>query len=354
MAAAKLDKITLSSDEKIGLVSNLSTMLAAGIPILEAVHSLIEDAKGNQVKLLQTLSEDLAQGKRVHESFARFPGVFDKVTINVIKAAEEAGSLELALVDLKESIRKEMEFSDKIKSAMVYPILILFVFFGVLLMILIVVVPKIATVFGRLKVELPLPTKMLIFMSDQLLKNTIPVVIGITVFGVVVYIIFKKKRSFILRLFYSVPIISDLVKKIDLTRFTRGIHLLLGAGLTITSALELTQDVVVRHDVKSLIMASHEMMLSGKKLSEGLRLKKGIFPVIMIKLIEVGEKTGSLDKSMGDISEYLDYEVTAALKNFTVILEPVMLVVVGGLVGAMMLAIIAPIYGLIGQVGGPR
>lgn len=347
-------KISLSGSEKIGLVSNLATMLTAGIPILEAVDSLIEDAKGNVKKVLADLAQDLTQGKRVHETFSRFPNVFDKVTISVIKAAEEAGSLEVALADLKSSIRKEMEFNDKIKSAMVYPVIIMLVFLGVLLMILVVVVPKISTVFSRLNVPLPLPTRIMMFMSDQLLKNTGPtiaIVCGVVIASILFY---KKQKQLVLRVLFAMPLVRNLVKEIDLTRFTRSIHLLLSAGLPITSALQLTEDVVLRRDIKRLIVESGEMMMSGKRLSDGLRKGKGLFPVIMVKLIEVGEKTGSLDKSMQDISEYLDYEVTNALKNLTVVLEPVMLVIVGGLVGAMMLSIIAPIYGLIGQVGGPH
>jgi type II secretory pathway component PulF len=329
-------------------------MLVAGIPILEAVDSLIEDAHGSVRKVLLTLAEDLAQGKRVYETFSRFPNIFDKVTTSVIKAAEEAGSLEVALADLKVSIRKEMEFNDKIKSAMVYPVIILLVFLGVLLMILIVVVPKISAVFGRLNVTLPLPTRIMIFLSDQLLKSTGPT-IGVVCGAIIVcWVLLKTQRALILRVFFAMPLVRSLVKEIDLTRFTRSIHLLLTAGLPITAALDLTQDIVLRRDIRRLIVESSEMMMGGEKLSEGLRKGKGLFPAIMIKLIEVGEKTGSLDKSMQDISEYLDYEVTNALKNLTVVLEPIMLVVVGGLVGAMMLAIIAPIYGLIGQVGGPR
>jgi len=350
----KTNNLTLSANEKIGLVSNLSTMLKAGIPILEAVDSLLEDAKGGTKKILTSLNEDLMQGKRVHETFSEFPQVFDRVTINVIRAAEEAGSLETALFDLKTSIRKEMEFTDKIKSAMVYPILIMVVFVGVLLMMLVVVVPKIASVFGRLKVDLPIPTKMMIFASNMLLNNTWQVIVVLAIVVVLIAFLYKSQKSFFLNILFSLPLVNQLVKEIDLTRFTRNIYILLTAGLSITTALELAQDVVLRKDVLNLIKSSHDMMLSGKKLSEGLRQKKGVFPTIMIKLIEVGEKTGSLDKSMLDISEYLDYEVTNTLKNLTVVLEPIMLVVVGGLVGGMMMAIIAPIYGLIGQVSGAR
>ncbi len=344
--------ISLSASEKISIVGNLTTMLSSGIALYEAVDSLLSDATGNSKIFLGTLRDDLMSGNHVYVTLARFPNSFDKVTVSVIKASEEAGTLETALKDLSDNIRKEVEFSGKIKGAMIYPIIISLVFLGVLLMILIVVIPKISTVFSNLGVELPLPTKILIFMSDMITKNGWYVLVGLAVFVGIFMVLFKKFRKPMLNAFYHLPLISKLVKEIDLTRFSRNLYLLLTAGLPITTALELSKDVVMRKQMADVIEKSRVMMLSGKKLSEGLSSARGDIPTIMLKLIEVGEKSGSLPKAMLDISEYLDYKVSETLKTLTVILEPLMLVVVGALVGGMMLAIIAPIYGLIGQVGG--
>ena len=174
----KTQHLSLSTNDKIALISNMHTMLAAGIPILETIDSLLEDSKGGQRKLLLTLREDLSQGQHISYTFSRFPNVFDRVTVSIVKAAEEAGTLDQALKEITQNIRKEVEFNNKIKSAMIYPLFIVFVFLGVLLMILVVVVPKIATVFTRLNVPLPLPTQILIFLSNALLAYTISVIIG--------------------------------------------------------------------------------------------------------------------------------------------------------------------------------
>ncbi len=349
--AQENSKISLKTSEKIGLISNLSTMLSAGIPILEAVHSIGEDAKGNMKRVLDTLSEDLSQGKQVSGSFAKFPKIFDKVTVNVIKASEEAGTLDVTLKDLRENIRKQNEFNDKIRSALIYPIFIIVLFGAVLLINLIYVIPKIAQVFKNLRVELPLPTQVLIFISDIMLKYTFFFLVGVGVVVLAGYILFVKKRNFVLNMVYSLPLISELVKLIDLTRLTRSLHLLLYAGIPITEALRLTEDVAARSVTIKIIQTCQEMVTSGKPLSAGLRTGKGYIPSIMIKLVEAGEKTGSLDKSLQDISEYFDYEVTKTLTTLTSLLEPIMLVVVGIMVGGMMISIIAPIYGLISQVG---
>lgn len=344
-------KIRISTTEKLGLISNLATMLAAGIPILEVVDSLLEDAKGNQKKFLESLKSDLSQGNHVADAFAKFPMIFDKITVNLIKASEEAGTLDVTLDDLKASIKKDSEFSDKIRGALTYPVLIFFVFSGVLLMILIVVVPKISGVFLRLNAELPLPTKVLIWMSQLLTEYTIFVVIGILALGTVLFLVYREKKREFLHFLFMLPLVSNLAKQIDITRFSRSLYLLLNAGIPIAAALELAQDVVLKKDVAKAIRHSKEIVLSGSELSKGLKQAKDIFPSIMIKITEAGEKSGSLDKSMKDVSEYLDYQVDKTLKTLTALLEPIMLIVVGILVGGMMLSIIAPIYGLIGSVG---
>jgi len=343
--------IRLSTPEKLGLISNLATMLSAGLPILEIVGSLLEDAKGNQKKILEELHADLQQGNHISASFEKFTNVFDKITINLIKASEEAGTLDVTLTDLKDTIKKDTEFTDKIKSALTYPILIMLVFVGVLIMILVVVVPKISTVFLRMNVELPLPTQILIFLSNALIQYTIPVIVGAALFITGFVYLFRAQRKLFLNFIFSLPVVNKLAKEIDLTRFSRSLYLLLNAGVPITSALELAEDVVLKKDVAAAIKHSKELVYSGKKLSDGLKEAHGIFPSIMIKIIEAGEKSGSLEKSMQDGSEYLDYQVSTTLRTLTTLLEPIMLVVVGVLIGGMMLAIIAPIYGLIGQVG---
>lgn len=350
----KQDKrVKLSTGDKIAFISNLSTMLSAGIPILDAVNNLLEDSKGNVKKVLETLRDDLTQGHQVNYTFTKFPNVFDKVTVNVIKASEEAGTLDVTLKDLRETLRKQEEFNDKVRSSLLYPAFIIGVFFLVLLVNLIFVVPKIALVFKNLRVPLPLPTKILIFVSDLFTNNTIAVLAVTAGIALFIFYLFTQQRGFVLNLFYSLPGISNLVKLIDITQFTRSMHLLLAAGLSIVAALDLTSDIVVKSETKKIIDKSKEQILAGKTFSDGLRTGKGYIPIMMIKLVETGEKTGTIDKSMQDISEYYDYQVTNTLKTLTALLEPVTLVLVGIVVGAMMISIIAPIYSLIGQVS-PR
>lgn len=341
----------LSAEEKIGLVSNLSTMLKAGIPIADTIAALLEEAKGNQRKILLTLQEDITAGKQISESFAKFPFVFNKVTVSLIKAAEEAGTLEATLKDLETSIQDEMEFEDKVKSAMFYPMVVMVIFAGVMLSMLLVVIPRISTVFSRLQVPLPLPTKILIFTSNLIIHNWLVVSLVVLVLVSTLVILFQMKREFILSLFFGLPVISKLVRQIDITRFSRSLHLLLASGIPISSSLELAQEVILKKEVRVLVEKAREQAGAGHPFSQGLRSKQGVIPSMMIKLMEVGERSGTLEESMLNVATHMDYQVSKQIKKLTALLEPIMLVLVGVAVGGMMLSIIAPIYGLISQVG---
>ncbi len=346
----KQGQISISNKDKLSLVSNLSTMLTAGIPILETIDALLEDSKGNMKKILETLREGIVQGQHLYKSFSLFPLIFDKVTISVLKASEEAGTLDVTLKDLKEQIKKDIEFNDKIKGALTYPIIISIVFFLVFIIILVVVIPKISTVFLSLNVTLPLPTRIMIFLSDSIISYPIPFFLGVFLFVLGLYFFVKKEKRFILHIIFFLPLVRILVRDIDLTRFSRSMYLLLSSGITITGALELTEGVVRIPEVEAVIVNAKEMVSAGHRLSESFKQHRKIFSGITIKIIEAGERTGTLDQSMQDISENLDYQVSNTLKTLTTLLEPLMLMVIGLLVGGMMMAILGPIYGLIGQV----
>ncbi len=348
----QLARAHLKGTEKLELIGSFATMIGSGISILEVVKSLSEDSKGGQKLILDEMVDDLSQGKRIYVTFAKFPRVFDRVSVNVIRASEEAGTLDVALRDLRQTLQKDMEFSDKIRSALMYPMFIIVVFVGILGMILTFVIPKISTVFLQLNVPLPLPTRIMIFLSDIIVKQTLWFGLGLAGISGLIYYLLTYKRRQVFEVFYRLPLISTLVMQIDVTNFARNLSVLLTSGLPITQALELVGEVVVRRRMAELLKTCRSMILAGRPLSEGFRSDKNAVPNIVIKLVEAGEKTGTLDHSLQEIAEYFDYKVTYTLKALTSLLEPVMLVLVGGVVGGMMLAIIAPVYGLISQIGG--
>lgn len=344
------NNISLSSNDKLSLISDMSTMLAAGIPILESTESLLEGAKGNQKKILLTLKKDLEQGTKMSESFGRFPKAFDPVTINLIHASEEAGTLDTSLKDLIVNIKKDIEFSDKVKAALAYPVVVFLVFSVVFVTILVFVIPRIGSVFSQMRIQMPLPTRILIFISNLLLQYTPIVIAGFILFVVGIVTLYKTHRQQLLNLIFNLPLVSTLIRQIDLTRFSRSMALLLNAGIPVVEALQLSSNVVSKKEITRVINYSQKKVTAGQDLSDGFRHFDKIIPAIMVRITEAGERTGTLDKSMQELAEYFDYQVTNTLKTLTVLLEPIMLVVIGLLVGGVMLSIIAPIYGLISQI----
>jgi len=341
---------SLSAGDKLNLISNLDTMLTAGIPILEAVDSLLEEAKNNQRKILLQLKEDLNQGKNIADSLSKFPNAFDPVTVNIIRAAEQSGTLESSLKDLTDNIKKDIDLSSKVTGAITYPIFVVVVFVGVLLLILTFVIPRIASVFGRFRVNLPLPTKILIFTSNIFINYFPLVLLVFVVLTVCLIVLYKNKKKMLLNVLFKLPLLSTLARQIDLTRFSRSMSLLLTSGIPITESLRLSAAVVTKKEVAQSIKYAQDSVTAGKKLSEGFKLSKGIIPSTFIRITEAGERSGTLDKSMQNISQQYETSVSNTLKTLTTLLEPLMLVVIGVLVGGIMLAVIAPIYGLIGNI----
>lgn len=325
-------------------------MLTAGIPILEAVSSLVEEAKKNQKVILVQLREDLNQGKSIADSLSKFPNAFDPVTINIIKAAEQSGTLETSLKDLTENIKKDIDLSSKIKGALTYPIFVIIVFIAVFLLILTFVVPRIAAVFGRFRIELPLPTKILIVSSNTLLAYFPIVLFVFVLLAVCLILIYRTKKKLLLNILFKMPLLSTLARQIDITRFSRSMSLLLTSGIPITESLKLSAAVVNKKEVSTAIEIALESVTSGKRLSEGFKMSNGVVPQTVVRITEAGEKSGTLEKSMQEISNQYEHKVSDTLTTLTTLLEPIMLVVVGILVGGIMLAIIAPIYGLIGNI----
>lgn len=344
--------VSLPITEKLTLITSLSTFISSGIPILEATESLIEDSSGNSKKILAQLKDDLNQGKSISESFGRFPKSFDPTTINLIKAAEEAGTLEASLKDLVKSVKKDVEFIAKVKSALAYPILVVVVLLAVLGLNLFFVIPKVADVFARLKIPTPLPTRILLTISKIITTYTIPTVVGGALGAILIFFGVRAYSKFFINLISALPVINKLILEIDLTRFTRSMALLLKSGIPIVDALKFSQDVVVTSEFKNLIADTVHMVSSGRKLSEGLKKQKRLVPNFALRIIEAGESGGSLEKSMQDLSEQFDERVSTRIKTLTTLIEPLLLIIVGLMVGGIMLSIIAPIYNLIGNIRG--
>jgi type II secretory pathway component PulF len=340
----------IRSQEKLALISSLATMLAAGVPVLEAVESLLPDSKGGTRKFLEQLRSSLNEGKPISEAMAKAPRSFDPVTVNIVRAAETAGTLDETLKDVEVSMKQDMEFRDQLRASMAYPLFIFVVFLGVLLLILGFVIPRVAKVFATLRMQLPATTRAMIWVSDALLAHYRLIIILSFVGVALLVILFQLKRRAIVNLLLYLPVFRSLGREIDLARFTRSMAQLLKAGVPVGEALKLSRAVVAKKEMVAMVDHMEQAINQGKPMSDGLQASKHAVPSLMIRLIETAERSGSLEMSMQNLSEHFQTRISQRLKTIATLIEPVMIVVVGLLVGGMMLSIIAPIYNLIGKV----
>ena len=348
--ASKLDRLRLSSKERLSLFSDLSTMLEAGISILEAVESLESNSKGNLRRTLQVMHEALTNGESLADAMESLPAAFDPITINLVRAAEAGGTLEETLHNIVLTTKKELAFSDQLRTTMIYPAFVMAVFLGILLLMLTFVIPRVAKVFSTLPVHLSAITRFVFssssFFLDHWLFITSGLVIALFIAGYLVSINRRAVIGFIL----SLPLLNTLGRNIDFARFTRSFGLMMHAGVPIDEALALSKRVVQKKQIIAVVQLMQDNMQSGAPLSAGLRDTDGLVPPLMSRSMETAEKSGTLDETLQNLTEYFDEQVTQSLKVIGSLVEPVLLVVVGVLVGTLMITIIGPIYGLISQI----
>lgn len=348
-----MSKLRITDKEKLSLITNLSSLVNAGISLFEAIETLSEQTEGSQKKILVEMSAGLEQGKKISSVLEKFPKAFDPVTINLLRSAENSGNLGKTLKDLSENIERDIDFKNKVQGALVYPGLIMVLFLGVVIMILTYVIPRISSVFSKLNVVLPLPTKIMIASSEFFLAYWPYITGGFVVLLVSLFILYRNNKRAFVNLLFSLPLISKLARKIDLARFTKNFNLMLASGIPITEVLDSMVFIVQKADMAKAIVSAKDKVSEGNDLSESLSEYKDIFPPIFIKIVNAGEKSGTLEESMLKLSVRFEKEVEDTLDLIVTILEPAMLVVLGVLVGGIMLSIIAPIYQLIGNIS-PR
>lgn len=346
----KHQNIRLRGKERLSFFSDLSTMLTAGIPILEAVVSLEDDATGNMKKVLGILHSNLNNGEPLSKGMSRLPNAFDQISINLIRAAEAGGTLEETLHDIVLTTKKELAFSDQLRNTMVYPLFVMGVFLAIVVLMLTFVIPRVAKVFSTMHVHMPFVTRAMISLSNTFMHHWPIISVGFIAFAILAAGVIKANSRVIARGLLSLPGLKVLGTNIDLTRFTRSFGLLMHAGVPVIEALTLSQKVVRKKKIIALIEHMKENVENGKPLSTGLRSAKGIVPPIMSRSIETAEESGTLEQTMQNLTEYFDDQVSGSVKVISSLVEPILLVLVGLMVGTLMITIIAPIYNLISQI----
>lgn len=331
---------------------HLSVMLKSGLTISEALMIVYESSQGKFRRIVRGVLHSVQSGNSLADSLKQYPRVFSSYISSTINAGEAAGTLDDDLENIALQLKKERELIAKIKGAMIYPTVILVAAFCLGLAITFLVLPKITPLFEGLKMELPLTTRGLIWFSHFVQESGLYLVIFVCFF-IFIFIWFIKQNfakpltHFIL---LNTPLLSRIIKNANLSRIFRTLGSLLKSGLNIDEAFKITYESVDNIYFRRALQYSHQRIKKGSKLSNSLSHFKQLFPLMSIKMFNVGEKSGKLEETLFYLADFYEEEVDNSTKALSTAVEPLLLIFIGLVVGFLALSIITPIYNITGGV----
>ncbi|MEA2098066.1 MAG: type II secretion system F family protein [Patescibacteria group bacterium] len=324
----------------------LSILLMAGVSLAESLRIQYEQEKSvyfkEQIFKISNMVED---GVPFSVALSRFPNIFSNLFVNIVRSGEESGKMQESLLHLSDYIEKQYLLTSKVKSALIYPAVIFggFIIVGVAMMIF--VVPQLVSIFDGTDQELPLPTKVLIFVSDFMQHNIILIILvaGILLYAIKKYVGTASGKSKVDTLILKLPQFSPIFKKFYVARFSKNLSMLISSGVPIMNALQISGDVVGNTVYQKIIYNSVDEVKIGGSIAYSFE-RSDQLPPLVTKMIRVGERTGKLDVVLKDIAEFYTKEVDIATDGLTAIIEPIMIFVLGGAVAILIASILMPIY----------
>ena len=329
-----------------------STMIGAGLPMVQCLEILANQMESLEFrKIANKIKEDVQSGSTLSEALGKHKKVFDDLYVNMVEAGEIGGALDTILIRLANYREKADRLARKVKGALVYPTVVAVVATGVTFAMLAFIVPTFAQMFGGMGAELPAPTKVVLGVSNFLRSNLLTMVIFI-VAAIISFRFAMKNPNFAYKFDQfklRMPMMGDLIRKNSISRFTRTLATLLSSGVSILDALEITAKTSGNLVVQKAIRKSMLSIAEGETITQPLK-ESGVFPPMVTQMISVGEKTGGLDDMLAKIADFYDEEVDAAVAALTSVIEPVLMVVMGGVIGAILIAMYLPMFDIVGKI----
>lgn len=340
----------VSLKDKIILTRNLQVMISAGVSLPKALKTLSLQSKNKKLKkILREIAEEIIKGKNFSDSLVKYPQIFSELFSNMIKIGEESGTLEENLAILTRHLERENELKSKIKGAMLYPAVIILAMIGIGILMLTMVVPKLAQSFEELNIELPLTTRLVIAFGTFLVEKWYLFILIILVFFFFLRIVLKTRegKKMMDTLFLKIPFISSLVKKTNSAYMVRTLSSLIASGVSLVRCLEIVSHTVGNFHFQEAIIKAKERVKKGDKLSQALKPHQELYPLTVIQMIEVGEETGQTSEILEKLADFFEEEVANTTKNLTAIIEPILMLVIGGAVGFFAISMIQPMYSML-------
>ena len=329
-----------------------SVMIDAGLPLVQCLEILgaQEEDKNFAGVILQTRS-DVESGAALADAMKKHPGTFDALYTNMVAAGEAGGILDAILKRLAVYIEKNVKLISQVKSAMTYPIAVISIAAIVVMVILWKVIPTFASLFAGLGAELPLPTQIVIWMSNAMVKLMPFIIVGVIagVYGLRQYYATNNGRHVIDRMLLRAPVLGLILRKISVARFCRTLSTLISSGVPILDGLDITAKTSGNAIVEDAIMSTRKSIERGETIAEPLK-ETGVFPAMVSQMIGVGEATGALDTMLSKIADFYEEEVDTAVASLLTLLEPVMIAFLGVVVGGIVIAMYLPIFSLISKL----
>lgn len=334
------------------LTRQFSTMINAGLPIVQAMTILADQSQNKTLaEIMRKVVFDVESGNTVAEALGKHPQAFSNLYVNMVAAGEAGGILDTILMRLATFMEKNDALIRKVKGAMIYPSVIMAVAAIAVTVLLIFVIPVFENLFTSAGLALPLPTRI-VMGASRFLKGYWYIVlgsVGATIFMFRRYRATSDGRLKIDKMMLQVPVLGDVLRKSAVSRFTRTLGTLISSGVSILDGLEITAKTAGNRVVQDAIMESRSSIAGGDTIAQPLK-KSGVFPPMVISMISVGEQTGGLDEMLSKIADFYDEEVDASVSNLLSLLEPVMIVFLGVVVGGMVVSMYLPIFDMINAV----
>jgi type IV pilus assembly protein PilC len=331
-----------------------ATMINSGLPLVQSLDILAKQSENKSLrKVIEQVLYDVESGQTLADAMRTHEKIFTDLYVNMVAAGEAGGILDTILLRLATFLEKADALKRKIKGAMVYPAVIMTVAVGAVATLLIFVIPTFQTMFASAGIALPGPTQFVIFLSETLQARWFVFVAVIIAFVVFIQRVYKTSAGqlFLDRLLLNAPVFGPLQRKTAIARFTRTLGTLVASGVSILDGLEITARTAGNRVLHDAIMESRQSIAGGETISEPLK-RAGVFPPMVVQMINVGEQTGGLDEMLTKIAEFYDEEVDAAVEALLSAMEPIMIVFLGVVVGGMIVAMYLPIFDMINAVGG--
>jgi type IV pilus assembly protein PilC len=323
-----------------------ATMIAAGLPLVQCLQTLgVQMERPRFREIIAKVAADVEAGATLSEALARFPRVFDELYVNLVHVGETGGVLDSMLSRLSTYLEKAQALRHRVQMAIVYPLLVLSIAVLVVAFLMVFIIPIFASFFAKAGVPLPLPTRIVIALSNAVVRYwwLMLAAVGGAVYGVRAWYRTDTGRLAIDRFLLRAPLFGPLVRKIAIARFTRTLSALLGGGVPIIDALRITAKTAGNRVVENAVMAARERVTAGQTLGERLK-DSGVFPPMVVQMVIVGEHTGALDSMLAKVADYYEDEVDVAVAGLTSLLEPILIVVLGVIIGGIVISIYLPIF----------